>query len=257
MLAISHREIALLTTTRNFSSGFNLPALQTYFQSRSSAYRCNPRLFEAECLHTPYLPPAPSSSHLDSSPVLRPKRTDRNNRETVPEGDLLNLGESATQSQDPNEVPVGEGDHHAEGIDESEQLLQTKQHHQDEERRRLSHSNNPDNAYNTSERLKREAQELNDREVHERRRQHLAKRVTGFATKPSALNAGPPRRKRKNSRASEHDASDREDEDGDEEWVPDVFIFEYGTVVIWGMTEREEKRVLANLYVQSQRFFRY
>lgn len=75
----------------------------------------------------------------------------------------------------------------------------------------------------------------------------MAKRVTGFATKPSALNAGPPRRKRKNSRASEVDASDREDEDGDEEWVPDVFVFEYGTVVIWGMTEREEKRVLANL----------
>lgn len=201
-------------------------------------------MFEAECLHTPYLPPAPSSSHLDASPVLRPKRNDR---DAVPEADLLNLGESATQNQNSTHFAVGEGDHHAEGIDESEELLRTKQHHQDDDRRRMSYSNNPDNAFNTSERLKREAQELNDREVHERRRQHMAKRVTGFATKPSALNAGPPRRKRKNSRASEHEASDREDEDGDEEWVPDVFIFEYGTVVIWGMTEREEKRVLANL----------
>jgi uncharacterized Rmd1/YagE family protein len=26
-----------------------------------------------------------------------------------------------------------------------------------------------------------------------------------------------------------------------------VFLFEYGTVVIWGMTEREEKRFLGSL----------
>ena len=229
------------------SRGFNLPALQAYFQSRSSSYRCNPRLFEAECLHTPYLPAAPSSSHPDGSPLLRARREDKSARDAVHEADLLNLGEPAVQTTS-NEVPIGEGDRHAEGIDESEQLLQTKQTHQEDDRRRLSHSINPDNAFSTSERLKREAQDLNDREVHERRRQHLAKRVTGFATKPSALNAGPPRRRsRKGSRASENEASDREDEDGDEEWVPDVFVFEYGTVVIWGMTEREEKRVLANL----------
>jgi uncharacterized Rmd1/YagE family protein len=179
--------------------------------------------------------------------VLRPRRDDKHHKDAVPEGDLLKLGDSALGGSSSEPVPIGEADNHADGIDESEQLLQTKQTHQEEDRRRLWHASNPDNAFSTSERLKREAQDLNDREVHERRRQHLAKRVTGFATKPSALNAGPPRRRRKGSRASEHEASDREEEEEDEEWVPDVFIFEYGTVVIWGMTEREEKRVLANL----------
>lgn len=40
---------------------------------------------------------------------------------------------------------------------------------------------------------------------------------------------------------------DTDDEEYDEEWVPDVFLFEYGTVVIWGMTEKEEKRFLSSL----------
>jgi uncharacterized Rmd1/YagE family protein len=229
-------------------SGFNLPALQSYFSSRSSGYRCNPRLFDTECLHTPYLPPAPSSSN---SPVIKAKRDPA----VVPEADLLNLGDSHA-----DESLIGEGSHHAEGIDESERLLETKATHQERDRRASHSSSTPhDHAFSSSERLKREAQELNDREVHERRRQHLAKRITGFATRPSALSAGPPpaggkntvkRTRRKGSRASVHDefeGSDREDGDDDEEWVPDVFIFEYGTVVIWGMTEREEKRVLSNL----------
>jgi len=38
-----------------------------------------------------------------------------------------------------------------------------------------------------------------------------------------------------------------DDDEHDEEWVPDVFLFEYGTVVIWGMTGREEKRFLGSL----------
>jgi uncharacterized Rmd1/YagE family protein len=38
-----------------------------------------------------------------------------------------------------------------------------------------------------------------------------------------------------------------EEEFEEEEWVPDVFLFEYGTVVIWGMTEREEKSFLRSL----------
>lgn len=43
------------------------------------------------------------------------------------------------------------------------------------------------------------------------------------------------------------DNMDSEDEWEEEEWVPDVFLFEYGTVVIWGMTEREEKAFLKHL----------
>jgi uncharacterized Rmd1/YagE family protein len=48
------------------------------------------------------------------------------------------------------------------------------------------------------------------------------------------------------------DAGEAEDDDSDEEWeeeewVPDVFLFEYGTVVIWGMTEKEEKSFLRSL----------
>ena len=40
-----------------------------------------------------------------------------------------------------------------------------------------------------------------------------------------------------------------DDDFEEEEWVPDVFLFEYGTVVIWGMTEREEKAFLRSLWV--------
>lgn len=40
---------------------------------------------------------------------------------------------------------------------------------------------------------------------------------------------------------------DSDEEWEEEEWVPDVFLFEYGTVVIWGMTEREEKTFLKSL----------
>ena len=31
--------------------------------------------------------------------------------------------------------------------------------------------------------------------------------------------------------------------------VAEIFLFEYGTVVIWGMTEAEEKRFLSSMYV--------
>lgn len=45
------------------------------------------------------------------------------------------------------------------------------------------------------------------------------------------------------------EGGDDDDDFEEEEWVPDVFMFEYGTVVIWGMTEREEKAFLKSLYV--------
>ena len=31
----------------------------------------------------------------------------------------------------------------------------------------------------------------------------------------------------------------------------EIFLFEYGTVVIWGMTESQEKRFLSSLYVYN------
>ena len=34
---------------------------------------------------------------------------------------------------------------------------------------------------------------------------------------------------------------------GDTPEIADVFIFKYGTVVIWGMTEEEEQRFLASM----------
>lgn len=85
---------------------------------------------------------------------------------------------------------------------------------------------------------------------------------TGFATRPGGTSHPPSGGnssssssgiRRTHSRSSIHsrdglDSGD-EDDDEDEEWLPDLFVFEYGTVVMWGMTEKEEKRVLANLSV--------
>lgn len=51
---------------------------------------------------------------------------------------------------------------------------------------------------------------------------------------------------------TKNDEDDSDDEWEEEEWVPDVFLFEYGTVVIWGMTEKEEKSFLRSLYVIFQ-----
>lgn len=118
---------------------------------------------------------------------------------------------------------------HAEGIDESEALLAHKREHQIHDREVSTRTGESGSA-------EREAEAIRQR------------RVTGFKTRPSAL-AGdkPPRR----SQGSIHETNgsdwEGDEDDGDEEWVPDLFVFEYGTVVIWGMTEREEKRVLASL----------
>ncbi|ORX40897.1 cytoplasm protein [Kockovaella imperatae] len=61
------------------------------------------------------------------------------------------------------------------------------------------------------------------------------RRKTGFSKRPGGTR-----------RAGDH--ADSDDEDFEEEvWVPDVFLFEYGTVVIWGMTEKEEKSFLRGL----------
>ena len=118
---------------------------------------------------------------------------------------------------------------HAEGIDESEALLAHKREHQIHDREVSDRARDSGSAA-------REAEAMRQR------------RVTGFKTRPSALASDkPPRR----SQGSIHEANgsdwEGDEDDAEEEWVPDLFVFEYGTVVIWGMTEREEKRVLASL----------
>jgi uncharacterized Rmd1/YagE family protein len=74
------------------------------------------------------------------------------------------------------------------------------------------------------------------------KRSNGPRRKTGFSKRPGS---------RRGSKAdgAEHDHADSGDDDDfeEEEWVPDVFLFEYGTVVIWGMTEKEEKAFLRSL----------
>lgn len=133
---------------------------------------------------------------------------------SVPEGDLLGLDH-----------------HHAEGIDESEALLRQKRAHQ-------AH----------------DAEQLQQQRVKDRKSSHggEGRRHTGFTKRPSALATAGPKRRSSRSSSINGGRSDAESDqeggdDDDEEWIPDLFVFEYGTVVIWGMTEREEKRVLAGL----------
>ena len=71
------------------------------------------------------------------------------------------------------------------------------------------------------------------------------RRKTGFSKHPGGT-------RRSGSGTNGNGASDghgdSDDDDWEEEvWVPDVFLFEYGTVVIWGMTEKEEKSFLRSL----------
>ncbi|ORY21157.1 hypothetical protein BCR39DRAFT_554163 [Naematelia encephala] len=141
------------------AASYNLPALQAYLSARASSYRTHPRMFDTECLHTPYLPPPSASAHF-RSPNLKPS----NDQPQIPEADLLNLNDP------PKRSPSRE-----------------------------------------------------------------AKRRTGFKKNPGG---------QRKSTAEDGVESENDDDFEEEEWVPDVFMFEYGTVVIWGMTEKEEKSFL-------------
>lgn len=133
-------------------------------------------MFETECLHTPYLPP-PTTSNF-RSPALKPQQPTH-----VPEADLLNLGESHSQSQ--------------------------------------NHAVSPSKS-------------------KEAKRRTGFNKVPGGKLKPSGSG---------NGEGEVQDSANEDEDDHEEEWVPDVFLFEYGTVVIWGMTEKEEKKFLASLWV--------
>ena len=122
-------------------------------------------MFDTECLHTPYLPPAATTSSLRAPAAPN----------HVPEADLLNLNPTDPSGPRPPTSP---------------------------------------------------------------------RRRTGFSKMPGGKRGSP---------AEEEPVKDNVDDDEEfeeEEWVPDVFLFEYGTVVIWGMTEKEEKTFLKNLRVR-------
>lgn len=156
-------------------------------------------MFEAECLHTPYLPP-PSSSSGFRSPALKASNANHH----IPEGDLLNLDSNQSHGSNGNtNMNVHSNTNHSVNIGSPED------------------------------------------EVPKRSTSH--RRKTGFQKKPGS---------RRNSKVDSGSGggggggSDWEDSDDDfeeEEWVPDLFLFEFGTVVIWGMTEKEEKAFLRSL----------
>ncbi|OCF78803.1 cytoplasmic protein [Kwoniella mangroviensis CBS 8886] len=176
---------------------YNLPAMQAYLSARPASYRTHPRIFDTECLHTPYLPPPTSSSSNFRSPHLKPLIQSNNN---IPEADLLNLGNDYSSNT------------------------------------------------NTSSNTKRSSSPSRSNE---------AKRHTGFTKRPGGsrnnLSNSTTDKRISNSHKEESNGngtdSERDDDDDfeEEEWVPDVFLFEYGTVVIWGMTEKEEKRFLSSI----------
>ncbi|WRT70921.1 uncharacterized protein IL334_007920 [Kwoniella shivajii] len=169
---------------------YNLEAMQAYLSARPTSYRTHPRIFDTECLHTPYLPPPSSSSSNFRSPHLKPTASTNH----IPEGDLLNLGDGYSK-------------------------------------RSNSYTNSNIHASSDSGEVKR--------------RTGFTKRP-GSGNRPSSKDSGNADNGNNNGNGTD---SEREDDDDfeEEEWVPDVFLFEYGTVVIWGMTEKEEKRFLGSI----------
>lgn len=191
--------------------------MQAYLASRPAYHRTHPRMFDTECLHTPYLPPPTPGPHGISSlsahrnsPRLKPA----SGAGHVPEGDLLNLG---------NDYSSGAAAAH---------------------KRATSPSRSNQNQNQSPNELKR--------------RPGFSKRP-GSGRKKSA--SGSTTTKDSTAADGMTDSEREEDDDLEEEWIPDVFLFEYGCVVLWGMTEKEEKKFLASMcvffFVFSFFFFLY
>ncbi|AFR98406.2 cytoplasmic protein [Cryptococcus neoformans] len=175
---------------------YNLQAMQAYLASRPAYHRTHPRMFDTECLHTPYLPPpTPGPPHGISAHRNSPRLKPVSGAGHVPEGDLLNLGNEYSSAA---------------------------------HKRASSPSRSNQN------------QNQSPNEV---------KRRPGFSKRP-----GSGRKKSSSESASKDTGADgmtdserEEDDDLEDEWIPDVFLFEYGCVVLWGMTEKEEKKFLASI----------
>lgn len=185
--------------------------MQAYLASRPAYHRTHPRMFDTECLHTPYLPPPTPGPHGISSlsahrnsPRLKPA----SGAGHVPEGDLLNLG---------NDYSSGAAAAH---------------------KRATSPSRSNQNQNQSPNELKR--------------RPGFSKRP-GSGRKKSA--SGSTTTKDSTAADGMTDSEREEDDDLEEEWIPDVFLFEYGCVVLWGMTEKEEKKFLASMCVFFFVFF--
>ncbi|KIR78803.1 cytoplasmic protein [Cryptococcus gattii E566] len=184
---------------------YNLQAMQAYLAARPAYHRTHPRMFDTECLHTPYLPPPTPGPHGISSlsahrnsPRLKPA----SGAGHVPEGDLLNLG---------NDYSFGAAAAHKRATSPSR-------------------SNQNQNQNQSPNELKR--------------RPGFSKRP-GSGRKKSA--SGSTTTKDSTAADGMTDSEREEDDDLEEEWIPDVFLFEYGCVVLWGMTEKEEKKFLASI----------
>lgn len=185
--------------------------MQAYLASRPAYHRTHPRMFDTECLHTPYLPPPTPGPHGISSlsahrnsPRLKPA----SGAGHVPEGDLLNLG---------NDYSFGTAAAHNKRATSPS---------------RSSNQNQNQNQNPSPNELKR--------------RPGFSKRP-GSGRKKSA--SGSTTTKDNAAADGMTDSEREEDDDLEEEWIPDVFLFEYGCVVLWGMTEKEEKKFLASMCV--------
>lgn len=185
--------------------------MQVYLAARPAYHRTHPRMFDTECLHTPYLPPPTPGPHGISSlsahrnsPRLKPA----SGAGHVPEGDLLNLG---------NDYSFGAAAAHKRATSPSR-----------------SNQNQNQNQSPSPNELKR--------------RPGFSKRP-GSGRKKSA--SGSTTTKDSTAADGMTDSEREEDDDLEEEWIPDVFLFEYGCVVLWGMTEKEEKKFLASMCVFS------
>lgn len=197
------------------SSSYNLPAIQAHLAGRPASYRTHVRMFDTECLHTPYLPPPSGSSTFRgningaSSPVIKPHHRDE---PVVPEGDLLNLNDPAENGV----ISVGGWKNGSA-----------------KKKRKTGFTKGPGGEGGRRKSVQRaDSSESNEGVLDD---DYSSGATGGDSTLAS----------RREGDGAEDDDSD--DDWEEEEWVPDVFLFEYGTVVIWGMTEKEEKAFLRSL----------
>ncbi|WWC92544.1 uncharacterized protein L201_007503 [Kwoniella dendrophila CBS 6074] len=205
---------------------YNLPAMQAYLSARPTSYRTHPRIFDTECLHTPYLPPPSSSSSNFRSPHLKPILNSNNN---IPEGDLLNLGDSYSNTPNTNNSSKRSSSPSRQNSGSGEV------------KRRTGFTKRPGASRSNSSKSNNNNNNDNINNNDNNNGQHNKRKSSSTITTNNKDEGG--------GYSNYDNDSERDDDDDfeEEEWVPDVFLFEYGTVVIWGMTEKEEKKFLHSI----------